>query len=606
MMPSPNFTPCWKMVPAPPLNTFAAPPDVRASTGEAYDDSNVSVADTDLLMSKNPHRKAVKEFEMDLMLRLAMLSSKLDGLKQCVNVCHEGILDIKHRRKGKHKKKDRKQGDLSPKKASPRFDSDFNVNGGDWESEVTSRMDQNGVDADQNSNGCPNEATGEWERQTSKQNASEHPSEPGSHVSPIRNTNKLKSEVEQVMNNPDHNFASKVYAIGMPLFVFASVIWTLVQTVDGDPINELLAAAVEIIAEGIFAVDLMLRFYICQFKLRFLCDAHNVADVFVVVPLIMRLSFGCVLSAEQKDTVVGSALFLVTPLLRLMKTMRGLKSFNLIVTNVLRVYVETWPTMLVLVYVCLSFATLIYYTEPRENIANYPQAIWFVIVTVSTVGYGDVTPVTPAGYVVASLMVCSTMFIMALPLGIIGAEVSDIWKDRHTILLRAWVRETLAYQGYDAADFPRFFESFDSDGSGELDYYEFCAMLTEMQVDIRPEKMREFFDSFDEDHSGAVDTQEFLLKLYPDPVMRRGLDLGPPVSKIQRMNSLEQSLFATKKSYTHEQVMAMLAEAAAPSVGTHKASAVSSSEPRASVRSIASTISENTLEHESTTSHSEW
>merc|ERR1719174_2644915 len=157
---------------------------------------------------------------------------------------------------------------------------------------------------------------------------------------------------------------------------------------------------------------------------------------------------------------------------------------------------------------------------------------------------------------------------MALPLGIIGAEVSDIWKDRHTILLRAWVRETLAYQGYDAADFPRFFESFDSDGSGELDYYEFCAMLTEMQVDIRPEKMREFFDSFDEDHSGAVDTQEFLLKLYPDPVMRRGLDLGPPVSKVQRMNSLEESLFATKKSYTHEQVMAMLAEAAAPSVGT--------------------------------------
>jgi Ca2+-binding EF-hand superfamily protein len=228
--------------------------------------------------------------------------------------------------------------------------------------------------------------------------------------------------------------------------------------------------------------------------------------------------------------------------------------------------------MLALVYVILSFAALVYYTEPRDNIASFPQAIWFVIVTVSTVGYGDISPQSPYGYVVASAMVCSTMYIMALPLGIIGTEISEIWKHRHTILLRTWVRDRLAHWGYGAADFPRFFEAFDSDGSGELDFYEFCSMLTEMEVDIRPDKMRELFDSFDEDHSGAVDTNEFLFKLYPDPKMRAGLDLGPPVSKLQRLNSIEQALFTSHKSQsmTEEQVQKLIADTMATASHTNE------------------------------------
>jgi hypothetical protein len=208
-------------------------------------------------------------------------------------------------------------------------------------------------------------------------------------------------------------------------------------------------------------------------------------------------------------------LLYIVPILRLLKTLRGFRKFSLVMTVAMKVYLETLPTIFMLVYLVLIFATLFYYIEPRSNIENYGKAIWFVCVTMTTVGYGDLTPVTTVGYMAASVLVCSSVFVMAMPLGIIGTAVSEIWKDRDTIILRKWAKERLDQWGYRASDIPQFFDAFDTDGSGELDFTEFCDMLAEMKVDIKVDRLRQLFKSFDDDDSGLVDAKEFVKKLYP-------------------------------------------------------------------------------------------
>ena len=56
-----------------------------------------------------------------------------------------------------------------------------------------------------------------------------------------------------------------------------------------------------------------------------------------------------------------------------------------------------------------------------------PHAMWFTLVTVSTVGYGDVTPATPAGKAWASLLILFGVGDTAMPLAIIGGQFREVW-----------------------------------------------------------------------------------------------------------------------------------------------------------------------------------
>ena len=80
----------------------------------------------------------------------------------------------------------------------------------------------------------------------------------------------------------------------------------------------------------------------------------------------------------------------------------------------------------VLSVVCIE-STLIYILEngtPNSQFTSIPQSIYWGIVTLTTVGYGDVVPVTVAGKVLASIMMLTGFAIIAVPTGIVTAELS--------------------------------------------------------------------------------------------------------------------------------------------------------------------------------------
>lgn len=322
-------------------------------------------------------------------------------------------------------------------------------------------------------------------------------------------------KVRETLDDPESGISAKAYNIFVPCIVIVSSVWSLLQTMQDPPVEPVPAAIVEIIVEVIFCIDIVVRFAVSPIIASFFRNPHNIVDILCASPILVRLIVGPAFSQEDRELFPGCMLFYVVPLLRLLKTLRGFREFNLIFTTVLQVYMETWPTMLMLGWVMLLFGTLIYAVEPRHNISSYPQALWFVVVTITTVGYGDLTPTTAAGYCISAVLVSSSVFVMALPLGIIGTAVSEIWKDRDTILLRNWARQRFDQWGYQAKDIPLFFAAFDSDGNGELDFSEFCDMLREMRIDIKESRIRKLFNSFDYDDSGTVDAEEFIWHLFP-------------------------------------------------------------------------------------------
>ncbi len=91
---------------------------------------------------------------------------------------------------------------------------------------------------------------------------------------------------------------------------------------------------------------------------------------------------------------------------------------------------------------CLSFvlafiiivvaATLLYLFEASaqpKDFGSIPRAMWWAVVTLTTIGYGDATPITPAGKILGGLIGIFSMALVALPTGILASAFSDAFQD---------------------------------------------------------------------------------------------------------------------------------------------------------------------------------
>merc|ERR1719171_2133033 len=80
------------------------------------------------------------------------------------------------------------------------------------------------------------------------------------------------------------------------------------------------------------------------------------------------------------------------PILRLMKTTRNFAGFELLKRALMMSLRAIMVPLFMLLLMVLVFSSFIYWLEPRSNIPSMPGAIWFIVITLSTVGYGDVVP----------------------------------------------------------------------------------------------------------------------------------------------------------------------------------------------------------------------
>uniref|UniRef100_A0A7S2HJS7 EF-hand domain-containing protein n=2 Tax=Zooxanthella nutricula TaxID=1333877 RepID=A0A7S2HJS7_9DINO len=141
--------------------------------------------------------------------------------------------------------------------------------------------------------------------------------------------------------------------------------------------------------------------------------------------------------------------------------------------------------------------------------------MWLTFVSMTTVGYGDVTPKSSLGKVLTSMLVISAMLYTSIPLGIIGNAFTEVWRDRDRIMLTEKTRDRLVQWGYTAKDIPKLFRLFDVNDDGELDFQEFRHMVAELRLGLKEKRVIELFELFDKDRSGAIDDREFVKGMFP-------------------------------------------------------------------------------------------
>ena len=115
-------------------------------------------------------------------------------------------------------------------------------------------------------------------------------------------------------------------------------------------------------------------------------------------------------------------------LTRLIKLGRYSRSVNLLYTVIRKELRVLAAAVSVLVIVMVLAATGMYYIEQRaqpEAFGSIPAALWWAINTLTTVGYGDVTPITPLGKIFSGAITILGVGIFALPAGILASRLSE-------------------------------------------------------------------------------------------------------------------------------------------------------------------------------------
>lgn len=175
----------------------------------------------------------------------------------------------------------------------------------------------------------------------------------------------------------------------------------------------------------LFTIEYLTRILVSKRPLRYMFSFFGLVDLLSILPTYLSL---VVYGAEQ---LVVIRVLRVLRMFRVLKMVRHMGEARILM-NALR---ASWPKITVFLFGVLTlvmiFGTFLYLIEGATYDPNYaggfvsiPRSIYWAIVTITTVGYGDITPQTSAGQVLSAMMMIIGYGIIAVPTGIVGAEIS--------------------------------------------------------------------------------------------------------------------------------------------------------------------------------------
>ncbi|GIU50868.1 ion transporter [Shewanella sairae] len=170
----------------------------------------------------------------------------------------------------------------------------------------------------------------------------------------------------------------------------------------------------------IFTIEYILRLYCSAKPLSYARSFYGVVDLLSVLPTYLALLF-----PGANFTMVIRVLRLFR-IFRVLKLLRYLSEGNLLLRAMLqsgrKVFIFFFSVSLIVVVL----SAVMYVVEgPNNGFTSIPKSIYWTIVTITTVGYGDITPGTPLGQAIAAFTMLLGYSIIAIPTGILTAEISQ-------------------------------------------------------------------------------------------------------------------------------------------------------------------------------------
>jgi voltage-gated potassium channel len=213
----------------------------------------------------------------------------------------------------------------------------------------------------------------------------------------------------------------KVFNIVLLIVILASIVFVMMESVQeiDQKYHKFLNAA-EWVITILFTVEYIARIVAVKNPAKYIFSFYGIIDLLSTIPKYVSL------------LLVGSQSLVALRALRLLRVFRILKLARYIgestnLTRALKLSRAKIMIFMMFVFIlCIILGTIMYLVEHNEasGFTSIPRSVYWAIVTLTTVGYGDIAPITGLGQLIASFIMLMGYAIIAVPTGIISAEMT--------------------------------------------------------------------------------------------------------------------------------------------------------------------------------------
>ncbi|XP_029682143.1 potassium voltage-gated channel subfamily S member 2 [Takifugu rubripes] len=242
------------------------------------------------------------------------------------------------------------------------------------------------------------------------------------------------------LENPGYSIPSKLFSLVSISVVLTSIATMCINSIpeyqtfddDGKLVEDWTTQVLEVFCSCWFTFEVATRLLLAPNRSKFFHHPLNIIDVASVIPIYITLTFDLTVGAESDLGDLGRLIqvFRLMRIFRVLKLARHSTGLRSLGATLRHSYREVGILLLYLAVGVSVFSGFAYTAEYEEDVGldTIPACWWWGTVSMTTVGYGDVVPVTVAGKLAASGCILGGTLVVALPITIIFNKFSHFYR----------------------------------------------------------------------------------------------------------------------------------------------------------------------------------
>lgn len=218
----------------------------------------------------------------------------------------------------------------------------------------------------------------------------------------------------------------RIFDVVLLILIILSILIVILETV---PVIEQdyrrVLIGLEWMLTIVFTLEYALRIYTANFSWRYIRSFYGMVDLISVLPTYI----GLFLVGTHSLSIIRALRLL--RVFRIFKLTKYLSQGEMIIEALKASRTKISVFMFFILLMVCIFGSVMYIVEANADSGfdSIPRGIYWAIVTLTTVGYGDISPATPLGQFMASLIMIAGYAVLAVPTGIVTAELTKVNKE---------------------------------------------------------------------------------------------------------------------------------------------------------------------------------
>ena len=256
--------------------------------------------------------------------------------------------------------------------------------------------------------------------------------------------NKWQRQVFKLFEQPDSSRCARFLAFWSITVILVSIVAFCLESLpqfkpepekddeNGSPKKDQPWVSIEIVCIAWFTFEYLVRLLSSPEKVKFVKSFLNIIDLISILPYYITLPME---NASGSSFAILRVIRLVR-VFRIFKLSRHSKGLQILGQTLKASMRELGMLIFFMIIVVVLFSSAIFYAEgnePDSAFNSIPSAFWWSVVTMTTVGYGDMYPKTPLGKLVGSVCALSGVLTIALPVPVIVSNFTYFYQSEHEL-----------------------------------------------------------------------------------------------------------------------------------------------------------------------------